>query len=125
MNRWWGSASDAAKQASDRDQRASERNQRAARQTIATLPAVSDSDEDADYMPGESEETDVLEYDSDVSVSSSESVTSGDPTMTLLRTDLKRTDLRRTDLKKTDLKRTDLKRRLEFRARPNVPEIRL
>ena len=35
-----------------------------------------DSDEDADYVPGESEETDVLEYDSDVSVSSSESVTS-------------------------------------------------
>merc|ERR1712243_533107 len=35
-----------------------------------------DSDEDADYVPDESEETDALEYNSDVSVSSSESVTS-------------------------------------------------
>merc|ERR1711934_981935 len=29
-----------------------------------------DSDEDADYLPSESEESDALEYDSDVSVSS-------------------------------------------------------
>merc|ERR1711862_294100 len=35
-----------------------------------------DSDEDADYVPDESEETDALEYNSDVSVSSSQSVTS-------------------------------------------------
>merc|ERR1712114_85546 len=35
-----------------------------------------DSDEDADYVPDESEETDALEYNSDVSVSSSESATS-------------------------------------------------
>merc|ERR1712105_51833 len=35
-----------------------------------------DSNEDADYVPDESEETDALEYNSDVSVSSSESVTS-------------------------------------------------
>ena len=31
-----------------------------------------DSDEDADYLPSESEESDELEYDSDVSVSSEE-----------------------------------------------------
>ena len=33
-----------------------------------------DSDEDADYLPSESEESDALEYDSDVSVSSEEVV---------------------------------------------------
>merc|ERR1719234_1846821 len=33
-----------------------------------------DSDEDADYLPSESEESDELEYDSDVSVSSEEEV---------------------------------------------------
>ena len=33
-----------------------------------------DSDEDADYLPSESEESDALEYDSDVSVSSDEEV---------------------------------------------------
>ena len=31
-----------------------------------------DSDEDADYLPSESEESDELEYNSDVSVSSEE-----------------------------------------------------
>ena len=34
---------------------------------------LSDSDEDADYVPSEFEESDELEYDSDVSVSTSDS----------------------------------------------------